>query len=226
MSSPGEKIMKLDMASLRSAIDFWEFSHVDLEHVLETYKDIAEYPEHFRSMFRLFSFPREGFETDYIKYKNERDGKTSAWEFVTDFLNGGHQHHKIPMFYERQGFTITLEAFDLLSKFNFVEIPDYSNTARIMRPFEGWSLCVREEFASGSAISRAIEGVWTETTAASTPTGGRPSVLRDEMAAAYKRVFPEGHSPNSWYYALRKVSEITGRTASVDTLKRAVSRIA
>lgn len=172
ISSPIGQVMRLDMSTLRSTIDFWEFTATGLEAEAQNRPEVGDVPHDFRYNFRLFDFPRTEFLSEF-RNPSVNHGSATLWEFAKS-MNMDHLHHKIPMFYERRGFTITLQAFDYVSRFDFIEMDEWIDIARILRPFEGWSLCVKQEFfdsgrwkeallrKGGQGTSEAASGTATE----------------------------------------------------------------
>lgn len=213
-------IVKLDLSSLLNAVDFWEFSTADLDRLEKEYGGIGERPPHFRYVFKLPDITMEELASEYEEYAKHNGDK-----YFIDFTDEAHFRYcnnHIPFFYERIGYTISLQSYDFFRRFDFVEMPEFVEVARIMRQFEGWSLCVPESYISSGWTERLRSELRLQEVRPSNSIG-RPGFLRDETLAAYLAIYPSGNHPGMWGEALREVNRKTGLNVSVDTLKRAVS---
>lgn len=216
--SPDGKLLKFDLSGLLSAVEFWEFSYADLSRATQDHPELGEIPDSFRHAFRLSAMDKADFVEEFNR--EGRSGIDGVLDLAKDF-NILYSHQIIPMFYERVAYTITLQSYDVINRYNYIEIDEAHDIVRILRPFEGWSICVREEFVKdelASSYRRQIEGPMRPTT----PTAGRPSTIRSRTLAAYQELFPEGHEGRAWLEVLRTVNKASGHSASLDTLKRAV----
>ncbi len=182
--------------------------------------DIEKLPRNFIDAYQLKSLP-----TDVIasKYNSVRP---DLKKFVTShgLLN---YHRRIPIFYERMAFSISMQAYDWVNQNNSQQAKFYAHAAQLFRPFEGWAICVTEDYAR----SGWLEYMQTERMGIISPIlfqdnnrnyGGRPATAREAAATAYRELFPEGHGTVAWKEVLRKVIAKTGVELSRDTLKRAI----
>lgn len=216
--SPEGKLLRLDLSGLLAALDFWEFSYTDLSSATQEHPELGEIPDSFRHAFRLAAMDKADFLEEF-----RRENRSSIEDVIglaMDF-NLIYSHQKIPMFYERVGYTITLQSYELLRRYNYIEMDAAHDVARILRPFEGWALCVPDSFVQGewpASYRRQIDGP----NRPEAPSQGRPSTVRNQTLVAYQDLFPDGHGARTWLEVLRSVNQATGLSASLDTLKRAL----
>ncbi len=136
----------------------------------------------------------------------------------------GGLHREVPLFFERKGYTISLDAFDALRPHNVGEMEELDGAMDRLRPFTGWAMCVPES-TLGPRWDQAWQRFFEEmrnVAIVSPETVGRPPDKRIATARAYASLYPEGHGSEAWLRVLRRVNEMSGHDVSVDTLRRAV----
>lgn len=219
--SPGGELLKLDMRSLRSHAAGGDFIWLDFEDAVKRHPDLGPIPPEFRHAYLVDDFPPDEFEDDYRKHIKKRgnEGHT-PWDF-SEVLGMERLHRTVPLFYERRYFTITLKSFDFIDQFNFMESDDFRDTARILRPFEGWAMCVETEFAESEDLQQLARLKMHDGQQLS-QNSGRPAHLREALRDSYLRLYPNGHVGTPWLVVLREVNADAGTNASLDTLRRAV----
>jgi len=227
ITSPKGETLKLDLKAIRSASAFCEFTSRDLIRMEGSEPEILQVPQHYTYAYRIQIFPENDLMTEYLKYRDDHnvsEENRNIWDFVKTI--GMHrEHHLVPLFYEREGFTITLETFDYAERGNFIENDLFRNAARILRPFEGWAICVPTDYLSSDEYRSALSKKASEQDIGQTnSSGGRPDVLRRETREAFLAEYPNGRGDEPWLSVLRKINNITGHSVSVDTLKRAAKQ--
>lgn len=136
----------------------------------------------------------------------------------------GGLHREVPLFFERNGYTISLDAFDALRPLNVSNIQELDGTIERFRPFTGWAMCIPENILGprwDQTWQRFI-GERQDGAFGSTELIGRPPDKRIATAAAYASLYPKGHGTEAWLRVLQRVNEKSGYNVSVDTLRRAV----
>lgn len=83
-----------------------------------------------------------------------------------------------------------------------------------------WSVCFPEKIFE--TISYDLGDLWVGKATEQPSRVGRPRI-REDVAAAYRKWFPEGHGNMSVKQVLRTLRERTGVDTSADTLRRALS---
>lgn len=219
--SPDGRCLRLDVTRLGIEDPFDRFTLFDLRPAICQRPDLGPVLETFPQMYALFDYPPEYFSREFDAYvAQEENLYATPWDFVRR-LGMSLQHHQIPLFYEREFHTITLKAHDLLMNTDLTGRDAFENGARVLRPFEGWAMCVKSDFAQSDELRRKVmEG--SERAIAVRAKGGRPADMRRTMAAAYSRLYPDGHGNLSWLTVLDAVNRASGYAGSVDTLKRAI----
>lgn len=151
-------------------------------------------------------------------------------------------YRSLPLFYERIGYTVSLAAYEWASNakiLNHDDDPeltryfparDFAHAANLLRPFEGWALCVDDDFANQGwpeALKREQSGFlrdpqFFDSAGNVGKNGGRPASIRNAAAIAYARAYPRGHGQIPWKVVLQNVEYAVGAKLSLDTLKRAI----
>ena len=141
-------------------------------------------------------------------------------EFVLE-PDGLRDHSIAPLFYDRDKYVISMRVFDYMECHDELGLfPDNKVTAKILRPFEGWSLCVHEAVLEN--VSDLIKRC--DPVISSIPSrGGRPPIQRQEATEGYRRTFPDGHGGISMCNILKRVRLKTGKTFTEDTMRRAIN---
>jgi len=218
--SPTGLTMRLDVRWIGEVASGLELSLGDIERVLSEHPEFPKMPESFYEAFNLDTLPHKD-----LLDEAKRLGVT-AFE-AADRIGVVYRHKRLPLWYERAGYTISLKVYDYcVDSLNFVETSDFAAVASLLRSFEGWSLCVeRQGLQEGwrKRIAADAQRLLANTGRSTDNTGGRPDTLRADTQRAYDRLFPKGHEGQTWPQVLRQVNSLTGHTASVDTLKRAVA---
>lgn len=179
----------------------------------------AELPPHFVEAYELKS---KRIDEATAKYRPE----LRVFETEFGLLN---YYRRLPLFHERMAFTVSLEVFDWVSQNSPLLAGSLIHAARIFRPFEGWAMCVSEEYAQtewknfmqadrmGLVISTVLQD--------NDRNGGRgrPPTAKISALSAYRELYPGGHANLTWKDVLRAIQTKTGITVSRDTLKRALA---
>lgn len=199
--SPAGNLMQLDI--MKILIESWLSSPTIFALEERAMNNSTEIPDHFYSSYGCADAQR--------RVEINRGS-------VKESILGPYDYCRIPLFHNRSCFALDIRPFDFIS--SLYDIADIEDEAEILRRFEGWSLCVRAEFAK----SELVELLRHHARFGDIPNvaPGRPNNVRQETAAAYKSLFPRGHNGKSWLEVLRAVNGQSGHSASVATLKRAV----
>lgn len=221
IASPTGEILKLDTKTVRSAIDQWSITSCDLFTAIDNEEISTEEVYEITRQNRLFDIPPREFIQEY-QQSLEQGKDWDAWTFADKELHASYLHHILPAFYERQFYTISLQAYNSISQTKYIGPEDVKNAARILKPFEGWALCITEAFYN-EEVPKILARMDEEGKDTLAIKSGRPPALREDMKKAYNALFPSGNH-RSWFYALRRVQEHLGtNNGSVATLKRAVA---
>ncbi|WP_299351567.1 hypothetical protein [uncultured Shimia sp.] len=214
--SPSGQMMHLDLRSISSQS---KFSGLQLSGLMRTLEP-TQIPKTFVSKYRLLDWPTDEF---WSEFENEKANPNflQPWKFA-ETLGMAHRYHEMPLFYERQGYTICFESYDFVMSYDYVDIEDLNGIVEVLRPFEGWSLCVK----AGDAEDQFL-AIWRDFAIDDkfATTGGRPANKRLATIEAYRLLYPDGHGSDPWLVVLRQVNKSTGLSVSVDTLRRAVTEI-
>ncbi|WP_172729992.1 hypothetical protein [Neorhizobium galegae] len=219
--SPGGTVLKFDIRLMENFTDAWELSVSDLEDTEKLFEWSVMTPQIFKYMYKLFDYPHGEFERDYHSTTTNAEQKAPI-DFAEDLLLL-YTHQLVPLYYERVGYTINLSAYDYLKPLEYIELEEFEHLAKMLRPFEGWSLCVPEAFFRDSWAEELRKQVRAEPNERSVT--GRPAKLKLDTLEAYRRLYPNGSNGESWPRVLRKVNQATGHNVSLDTLRRAVKAI-
>ncbi|WP_419903475.1 hypothetical protein [Kiloniella sp.] len=181
----------------------------------------------FANTFKLSTLPPDRFSKAYRDQLKAPDSY-NPWEFAAA-TGEANCNHLLPMYFERCGYTISLKGFDYIKNIETSKVERFINTANIIRPFEGWPICVSEQFASEKNMKSECDK-WLKLNPAPQPhprvqaaapqvQSGRPR-KRDLAAKDYRRVFPTGHGNKTWKAVLAEIENETGNSYTIDTLKR------
>ncbi len=211
--SPSGQILKLDMRSILEFMSFAEFQF----HYLKEELGGKGPPDHFEEKFLFFNWPLEEYWSELENKHNNPKG-LPPWKFA-ETIGLDMRHHLMPLYYERQGYTICFEVYDLLKPHNYMELDPVAGIVETLRAFEGWSMCVPAEDAEDVFHTLCREAPQCDATSLK---GGRPASRRIATGAAYRRLYPSGHGEVPLLQVLRSVNEQTGLSVSPDTLRRAI----
>lgn len=144
---------------------------------------------------------------------------------------------RVPIFVESETGRISLDLYKALSAHQeaLESCSDGGGISvgswfKVLADVEGWFLCVPERLIGDSwqkFCEECIEnyrpefGEWGQENIP--PTIGRPR-KQGKAAAAYKKLYPEGHSGASWPHVARAISGEIGDSISVDTIKRSLGQ--
>lgn len=211
--SPSGQILKLDMRSILGFTSLTEFQFYYLK--AELGEKIL--PGNFEAKFSLFDYPLEEYWSELKNKRNNPKG-LPPWEFASS-IGLDTRHHLIPLYYERQGYTICFEAYDLLRQNDYIELESVAGVVDVLRAFEGWSMCVL-----AADVDDGFQTLWQKYVQVqlSSPKGGRPASRRIATEAAYRKLYPCGHGEAPLLQVLRKVNDQSGLSVSPDTLRRAI----
>lgn len=154
-------------------------------------------------------------------------GDRSLVDWLDDSVCFFDTHQTLPMFLERQGYTVSLDTFEILGRHPEFRIEDFNSFRKVLRPFEGWAICVDAEFAKDGWAP----ALWTqmERQRASFGAGlppmqrnGRPNVLIRAATEAYRSLYPQGHGDTSKKALRDQISERIGKDVSPRTLDRVI----
>lgn len=220
MCSPSGQILQLDV---NEAIYFQAHAaglFSVLGDLIEHYTN--EEVDAFTFRNRLAYFPASYFRKRY--FEQIRDGLgTDPTTTLHALSMAGNLHHRIPTYYERNGFTISLKAYDFVRE----AAPLWSEGVEgveALRPFEGWSLCLPQSFVddgwqeglqryAGRSEPHPQKGV------------GRPDDIKRKMRDGYQKAFPNGHGDLSWPKVTNHVNSMMKINGSVETMRRAVESL-
>ncbi len=218
---PSGPPVKLDLTAIKTLQDQWEFTRETFE-TCEKVNAVA-FNEKIEGIPKALvgpNFISEHKSPEVLSPLSE-DGAAvpfrTLWEYGME-LGVVKLHKTIPKFYERMGFTITLQASEcFMHRFDWNEYTGIETFCRTLKPMEGWSLCVPESFAKEVSF---FESVIAREEASRRKKGGRPPTKRQQAGKVYNELFPEGHS-GTWYDALREINKKFDEPVSRDTLIRA-----
>lgn len=222
--SPDGRVMKLDLPSLLCAHSDRPVSLLDIDRA----KELAGEPKDDRSgCLSNLNLPRlsaEQFERGYTEFcQDAHSVARSPWDYAQS-IEAEHYHHRVPLFYERQHFTVSLDAFDYFDRLVPEETAPFRASAQILRPFVGWAFCVSTDFAESKDLANFTTDI-VQTLQAREPKGGRPSDKRQTARRSYQAIFPDGHGSLSEKEVARMVNAHTGADTSVQTVMRAIKEI-
>lgn len=211
--SPKGDLLKVDFRLFRSD----HFTVQDLEN-LENNKKIDISPSIEKSLCLNYLI-------DAVDFENESKKRSIGYWELSKELGYQYNYFSVPLFYERQCYTISLIGYREFSKVDYIELDWIRPAIAVAAEFEGWSLCVPEDFAKDG-----WDAAWSENERKiyNSPEDGllgRPPVLRTEAIFAYKNLYPNGHGSKSWPLVAREINKQTNRSMSVDTVKRAVKEL-
>jgi hypothetical protein len=219
--SPSGVLLKFDMRELRTRTEFWELSITQLEDIVRDKPDLPPIPKNFNRMYDLVLVPFDEIAAE-AKEKNQSLFKVAREHGYEIF------HQDLPFFYERSFYTISLAAVDYVRKLRELgaelpraELEENADVIDVLRPFEGWALCVPNEYVADHWPKVFAEEALRENQNLPS-SAGRPPIVRVETLATYRRLFPMGHGGMSWPRVMQQVNRASGHQASIDTLKRAL----
>ncbi|ASP22461.1 hypothetical protein ANTHELSMS3_03842 [Antarctobacter heliothermus] len=134
LASPNGQLMRFELASIRTIFDFIEFNVLDAF----SYED---FPSGILKQQQLFDLPPQDFRHQYKLACSK--GPAHPWTFAHE-RGLDTMHFIISMWHERQAYTVNLDAFRYFQSKNAVELADLEGIYRLLKNFEGWSFCVRE----------------------------------------------------------------------------------
>ena len=221
VSSPSGKIMKIDVPFFASVDYFFDVMH--------------SVPEFFNGKCRHFEptciNPQRFSEITKLK----KEGK-DPWREMRE-----HQGFcSMNYYYDRQTYCISLEVYNRLEAvapgFFFIETPYVK--PEVIRPLEGWSICVTDEAAEQLLPENLIDGLRLKTlceafqldekdyiprTRQTSNTVGRPKISIN-AAQAFLKHFSLEDRP-SWKEAINRLRTVEGLEVSVRTLQRGLKEI-
>ncbi|PBB96428.1 hypothetical protein [Mesorhizobium sp. WSM3862] len=217
--SPRGEVMSIDM---RSIVETFRLGGV-LAH--DVSKRSGDVPEDLKKSYRLCGATFKEIDEVFRSSRTGINHPTSKGVFAdifsqfrlcTTFLN-------MPVFFERGGMTICFDAYDYGRSLDLPSSVGVAGLVKMLRPFEGWSLCTTDVFVKEEWPERLKSAVAGIEIGEENRKVGRPADKVMDTAKAYAELYPAGHGEEAWLKVLRRVNEKTGRSVSVDTLKRAVT---
>lgn len=184
ITSPGGEVHLFDLSLFISHDLLLWVPAADLYRALDDDDVVQAFGnEYFSKSLRLSEINYGEFQYFCDRYLEENPG-ASNWDYVKH--TGEHiLHHNVSFFTERIGYTISLQAFDCLDRLGFSECDNVRHLERILRPFEGWALCVPKEVVKSAAFERDADEAWVATNDLKMPQ--KPSTVADESRAV-KRI--------------------------------------
>jgi hypothetical protein len=218
--APNGTILRFDLRGLRNRSEYWELSWSSINAAIEETHGAPSIPANFSRLFNLVLHdPANLIKQAELESVDVRD--------VIAERGYDYFHQSLPVFYERWGFTITLAAFDYASELvrsgadlGRTDLDEMTDVVDVLRPFEGWAMCVPEAFADGPWATTLLATASNETKPEA--RGGRPPTIGQDTLRAYNALYPEGHGSTPWLRVLKRVNAATGHGASEDTLRRVV----
>lgn len=156
--------------------------------------------------------------------QNEAPLKPREFRSFTESLPTGFT--SIPTWYNRDGYFISSNGARLAQR----ALPEYLAASLppidVLNSFEGWALCVREDFEPDQDLKVHIqEGALLKKIEGNNRGNGRPAHLRSAIAGIYLSnpdIFKNKHS---WGDLMRTLEKEHGLRASKETIKRAIDPI-
>ncbi|QNQ63583.1 hypothetical protein IB024_15145 [Brucella sp. 6810] len=129
----------------------------------------------------------------------------------------------IPTWYSRDGYVLSCHFMDWArSKMDNI-IGSYFPSIDPLRKFEGWSLCVKDDFQVTDTLKSFLIGdVPLSDAQVAEKQNGRPAVLREGIASLYISRPEIFEQKRSWAWLARVLEREHGIIASKDTIKRAI----
>ncbi|MBX8812139.1 hypothetical protein HBA91_05855 [Ochrobactrum sp. MR34] len=142
------------------------------------------------------------------------------------FLTGlGAGFSGVPMWYSRTGYFVSTKGAQCVRNIAPAFLSRAAPIIKELEPFEGWSLCVREDLVIDQEMQNYIDGkAIPEITEAEGNKTGRPSHLRDAIAEIYANSPHIFENRQSWAKTMRWLEKEYGLKASKETIKRAIEQ--
>ncbi|SLN34518.1 hypothetical protein ROA7450_01559 [Roseovarius albus] len=210
--SPDGRLLRFDLRQTRTD----DFTIHDLLQNDETNRLFADDLDGHMVARRLFDLPIEDFVSQGLKISD------SYWRASLE-LGLQYEHIQVPLFYTRDTYTLSMFMFDLVDRLKYSETIALKSVAKVIRPFEGWSLCIPKK-----VVEDNWDDYWRKHAARrkyKEKTGDRGRPRKQESAVSdIKLAFPRGIGESSHKQIAETVRRLTGNNYSISTISRALSQ--
>lgn len=129
----------------------------------------------------------------------------------------------IPTWYSRDGYVLSCQFMDWARSQMDNITGSYFPSMDPLRKFEGWALCVKDDFQVTDTLKSFLSGeVNLSDAQIAEKQNGRPAVLREGIASLYISRPEIFEQKRSWGWLARVLEREHGIIASKDTIKRAI----